>query len=66
VVRVLALDQWRGIWPDRLLFDGGPGLRSRHLSYRFALYSDGAEALAVKRAVMAGSLPAGPSYPDPI
>jgi hypothetical protein len=38
----------------------------RHLSYRFAVHRDGTEALAVERAIRAGSLPVGPPYLNPL
>jgi len=37
-----------------------------HLSYRFAVSGDGAEALAVERTVRAGGLPAGRPYLNPL
>jgi hypothetical protein len=37
-----------------------------HLSYRFAVDGDGAEALAVERTVRAGGLPAGGPYRSPL
>jgi hypothetical protein len=37
-----------------------------HLGYRFTVYGDGAEALAVERTVRAGALPAGRPYLNPL
>jgi hypothetical protein len=36
-----------------------------HLGYRFAIYGDGTEALAVEHAVRGGALPAGRPYLNP-
>jgi hypothetical protein len=38
----------------------------RHLSYRFAVYPSGAEALAVERDLRAGQAPAGRPYLNPL
>jgi hypothetical protein len=59
--------QQREIGQGRLLMD----LMTRsfireHLGYRFTVYPDGAEALAVERAVRAGSLPAGRPHLNPL
>jgi hypothetical protein len=37
-----------------------------HLGYRFAIYADGTEALAVEHAVRSGALPAGRPYLNPL
>jgi hypothetical protein len=37
-----------------------------HLSYRFAVYPNGAEALAAERDVRAGQSPAGRPYLNPL
>jgi hypothetical protein len=37
-----------------------------HLGYRFAIYTDGTEALAVERAIRGGALPAGRPYLNPL
>jgi hypothetical protein len=37
-----------------------------HLSYRFTIIGDGAQALATERAIRAGSLPSGPPHLNPL
>ena len=64
---VLTAVQQREIGQGRLLLDQLTRSFIRdHLSYRFAVYGDGAEALAVERAVRAGGLPAGRPYLNPL
>jgi hypothetical protein len=38
----------------------------RHLGYRFAVYTDGTEALAVERSIRGGALSAGRPYLNPL
>lgn len=59
--------QQREIGQGRLLLDHMTKAFIReHLSYRFAIHRDSAEALAVERAVRAGSLSAGRPYLNPL
>jgi hypothetical protein len=67
VMPALTPGQQREIGEGKLLLD----LMTRrfireHLGYRFTLYRDGAEALAVERAVRAGGLPPGRPYVNPL
>jgi hypothetical protein len=67
IVPVLTAAQRREIGQGLLLLDQlTRGFIRDHLSYRFAVYGDGAEALAVERAVRAGGLPAGRPYLNPL
>jgi hypothetical protein len=67
IVPVLTAAERREVGQGRLLLDQlTRGFIRDHLSYRFAVYGDGAEALAVERAVRAGSLPAGRPYLNPL
>ena len=67
VVPSLTTDQQREIGRGTLLLDQMTRSFIRaQLSYRFAVCRDGAEALAVERAIRAGSLPAGPPYLNPL
>jgi len=67
VVPGLTPGQQREIGEGRLLLDVMTRnfIRS-HLGYRFMVYGDGAEALAVERAVRAGGLPAGRPFLNPL
>jgi hypothetical protein len=42
------------------------GFIQAHLSYRFAVYPNGAEALAAERALRGGQSPAGSPYLNPL
>lgn len=67
VVPALTRGQQRRIGQGQLLLD--QMTRSYihlHLTYRFVLCRDGAEALAVERAVREGSLPTGRPYLNPL
>ena len=67
IVPALTPAQQREIGQGRLLLDQMTKAFIReHLSYRFAIHRDGAEALAVERAVRAGSLPTGRPYLNPL
>jgi len=67
IVPALTSGQQRDIGAGRLLLDQMTRSFIRaQLGYRFAVCRDGAEALAVERAVRAGSLPAGPPYLNPL
>ena len=67
IVPALTPGQQREIAAGQLLLDQMTRSFIRgHLSYRFAVHHDGAEALAVERAVRAGSLPAGRPYLNPL
>jgi hypothetical protein len=67
IVPVLTAVQRRDVGQGRLLLDQLTRSFIRdHLSYRFAVYGDGAEALAVERAVRDGGLPAGRPYLNPL
>jgi hypothetical protein len=67
IVPGLTAVQQREIGQGRLLLDQLTRSFIRdHLNYRFAVYGDGAEALAVERAVRAGSLPTGQPYLNPL
>jgi hypothetical protein len=66
-VPVLTSVQRREIGQGQLLLDQMTRAFIRdHLSYRFAVYGDGAEALAAERAVRAGGLPARRPYLNPL
>ncbi len=67
IVPALTPGQQREIGQGRLLLDQMTKTFIReHLSYRFAVHRDGAQALAVERAVRSGSLPAGRPYLNPL
>lgn len=67
IVPVLTAAQQREIGQGRLLLDGlTRDFICEHLSYRFAIYGDGAEALAVEHAVRVGGLQAGRPYLNPL
>jgi hypothetical protein len=67
IVPALAAAQQREIGQGRLLLDQlTRGFIRDHLSYRFAVHGDGAQALGVERAVRAGGLPAGRPYLNPL
>ena len=67
IVPALTPDQQREIGQGRLLLDQMTKAFIRdQLSYRFTVHRDGTEALAVERAVRAGSLPAGRPYLNPL
>jgi hypothetical protein len=60
IVPALTSGQQRDIGAGRLLLDQMTRSFIReHLSYRFVVHQDGAQALAAERAVRAGSLPQG-------
>jgi hypothetical protein len=66
-VPVLTSVQQRDVGQGHLLLDQLTRSFIRdHLSYRFAVYGDGAEALAVERAVRAGGLSGGRPYLNPL
>ena len=67
IVPFLTAIQRREIGQGRLLLDQlTRDFIREHLSYRFVVYGDGAEALAVERAVRAGGLPTGRPYLNPL
>jgi hypothetical protein len=67
IVPALTPGQQRDIGEGRLLLDQMTRSFIReHLSYRFVVHRDGAQALAVERAVRAGGLPAGQPYLNPL
>jgi len=67
IVPALTSGQQDDIGAGRLLLDQMTRSFIReHLSYRFVVHQDGAQALAVERAVRAGSLPAGRPYLNPL
>ena len=67
IVPALTPNQQRDIEEGRLLLDQMTKRFIReHLSYRFMIQHDGTGALAVERAVRAGSLPAGRPYLNPL
>jgi len=67
IVPALTAVQQREIGQGRLLLDQlTRGFIREHLGYRFAVYGDGAEALAAERAVRAGGLAAGRPYLNPL
>lgn len=67
IVPALTPGQQRDIGEGRLLLDQMTRSFIReHLGYRFVVYTDGAQALAVERAVRAGGLPAGRPYLNPL
>ena len=67
VVPRLTARQQRDIGEGRLLLDQMTKDFIRgHLSYRFAVYPGGAEALTTERALRAGRSPAGPPYLNPL
>jgi hypothetical protein len=67
IVPALTAVQQRDIGQGRLLLDElTKSFIHGHLSYRFAVYVGGAEALAVERTVRAGGLPAGRPYLNPL
>jgi hypothetical protein len=66
-VPVLTPDQQRQIGHGELLLDQMTRSYIReHLGYRFMIYADGTEALAVEHAVRSGALPAGRPYLNPL
>jgi hypothetical protein len=67
IVPTLTPAQQRRIGHGDLLLDQLTRRYIRdHLSYRFAVYADGIEALAVERAVRSGAFPAGQPYLNPM
>ncbi len=67
IVPALTPGQQRDIGEGRLLLDQMTRSFIReYLSYRFVVHRDGAQALAVERAVRAGGLPAGQPYLNPL
>jgi hypothetical protein len=67
IVPALTAVQQREIGQGRLLLDRlTRGFIRERLGYRFAVYGDGAEALAAERAVRAGGLAAGRPYLNPL
>jgi hypothetical protein len=67
IVPDLTRDQQRQIGQGELLLDQMTRSYIReHLNYRFAIYADGAEALAVEHAVRGGDLLAGRPYLNPL
>ena len=63
----LTSAQQRDIAAGLLLLDQMTrSLIREHLSYRFMVHQDGAQALAVERAVRAGSLSVGRPYLNPL
>ena len=67
IVPVLTPEQQRDIGCGDLLLDQlTKDYIRKHLSYRFRVYSDGAQALAAERAIRAGSLSAGRPYLNPL
>ena len=67
IVPALTSAQQRDIGAGRLLLDQMTRNYIReHLGYRFAVYADGTEALAVERAVRSGAIPAGQPYLNPV
>ena len=71
IVPALTAVQQREIGHGRLLLDQlAKGFIRAHLSYRFsywfAIYGDGAETLAIERAVRAGGLSVGRPYLNPL
>jgi hypothetical protein len=67
IVPVLTPAEQRRIGQGELLLDQLTRNYIReHLSYRFAVYADGTEALAVERAVRSGASPAGQPYLNPL
>jgi hypothetical protein len=66
IVPALTAVQQREIGQGRLLLDQlTKGFIRRHLSYWFATYGDGAEALTIERAVRAGGLSVGRPFLNP-
>jgi hypothetical protein len=67
VVPALTPRQQRDIGEGKLLLDQmTKDFIRAHLSYRFAVYPDGAEALTAERALRAGQSSAGHSYLNPL
>jgi hypothetical protein len=67
IVPILTPAQQRQIGQGDLLLDQLTRSYIReHLSYRFAVYADGTEALAVEHAVRGGALPATRPYLNPL
>lgn len=67
VIPALAPHQQRDIGEGKLLLDQlTKDFIRTQLSYRFAVYPSGAEALAVERALRAGQSPAGRPYLNPL
>lgn len=67
VVPALTAGQQRDIGEGKLLLDQMTKDFIRgHFSYRFAVYPNGAEALAAERDVRAGQSPAGRPYLNPL
>lgn len=67
IIPVLTPEQQREIGRAHLLLDQLTRNYIReHLSYRFLVVRDGAEAHAAERAVRAGSLPTGRPYLNPL
>jgi hypothetical protein len=67
IVPGLTPDQQRQIGQGELLLDQmTKSYIRKHLSYRFAIYADGAEALDVEYAVRGGDLSAGRPYLNPL
>ena len=67
IVPVLPPAQQRQIGQGELLLDQlTKDYIRKHLSYRFAVYADGTEALTVERAVRSGAFPAGQPYLNPL
>ena len=67
IVPALTPGQQRDVGTGRLLLDQMTrDFIREYLSYRFALLHDGAQALAVERAVRAGSLSVGQPYLNPL
>jgi hypothetical protein len=66
-VPILTPAQRRQIGQGDLLLDQMTRSCIReHLGYRFAVYADGTEALAVEHAVRGGALPATRPYLNPL
>jgi hypothetical protein len=67
IVPVLTPGQQREVGLGHLLLDRlTRDFIREHLSYRFLVCRDGAEALAAERAIRAGQLPAGRPYLNPL
>jgi hypothetical protein len=67
IVPALTPAQQRQVGQGQLLLDQlTRSFIREHLSYRFAIYPDGTEALAVERAIRGGALPAGRPYLNPL
>ena len=64
---VLTPDQQHEIGQGQLLLDQiAKRFIREHLSYRFMVYADGAEALAVERLIRACTIPAECPYLNPL